>query len=508
MLGRKAEDSIMSTLLSMENITKSFSGFNALSDVNFDLNEAEVHAIVGENGAGKSTLIKILSGVHRPNKGEITLAGKKVYFSSANDALEAGIGTIYQEFNLVPSLSIAENIFLGKEIRKGMAIDRQNMIAQANSFMKQMGFENTDSSQKVSSLSVAQQQMVEILKSLFNKSRILVLDEPTAVLTDKESENLFRIIRTLRQTGVGIIYISHRLEEVIQMADRITVLRDGKNVETLDNENVSVTKDYLVGLMVGRKLSTYYPGRHATIGHPLLVVNGLNKKGVYRDISFTLHRGEILGITGLVGSRRTEVVKSIFGAMNYDSGEIRLNGNPMVCRTPKDAISRGIAFIPENRKEEGLFLDASILENMVMANYNIISDHGVISRKKESRFAEESFSKLDIRPIEPKKFARFFSGGNQQKAIIAKWIATRPDILILDEPTRGIDINAKAEIYKLMNAFVETGMSILMVSSEMPEIIGMCDRVLVMSEGHITGEFERKNYSQESIMAAASKVAG
>lgn len=496
----------MNELLRMNHITKKFAGVTALQDVHFDLRFGEVHALIGENGAGKSTLIKILSGFHKPTEGEILLEGQKVSFNSASDALKAGIGTIYQEFNLVPSLSIAENIFLGKELRRGSILDRRAMIKQANEFMRQMGFEHTDSAQKVATLSVAQQQMVEILKSLFNKSKVMVLDEPTAVLTDKESERLFVIIRRLREQGVGIIYISHRLEEVIDLADRITVFRDGGYVDTLDNAQNQVGKEQLVSTMVGRKLSSYYPERSVEIGETVLHVDGLCHKGLYENISFDLHRGEILGITGLVGAGRTEVVKSIFGAMSITGGTITLRGKPVTIRSPKDAMAYGIAFIPENRKEEGLFLDASIKDNMMMSNYDIVSRYGVMLSAKEKAFVNDNFQRLDIRPNEPNKLARNFSGGNQQKAIIAKWIAIAPDILILDEPTRGIDINAKAEIYKLMNQLVEKGIAILMVSSEMQEIIGMCDRVLVMAEGHVSGEFDRANFSQKKIMAAASNV--
>lgn len=497
----------MSELLRMEGISKQFAGVMALKNVHFDLRAGEVHALMGENGAGKSTLIKVLSGVYRPTAGEIYINGQKAALANAGDALKAGVGTIYQEFNLVPSLSIAENIFLGKELKKGGCLDRQRMIERANELMKQMGFEKTNSAQRVSTLSVAQQQMVEILKSLFNDSRFLVLDEPTAVLTDRESERLFEMIRTLRERGVGIIYISHRLEEVLSLADRITVLRDGEYVGTLDNSQGTVTKEQLVSMMVGRTLSAYYPKRASMLGETVLKVCKLCKKGVYQDISFELHKGEILGITGLVGAGRTEVVKSLFGALSYDSGELFLDGESIEVRTPRQAMDRGIAFIPENRKEEGLVLDASIQDNMMMASESQVCTHGVMNRKKIHQFVRHSFESLDIRPAEPLKIARNFSGGNQQKAIIAKWIAINPKILILDEPTRGIDINAKAEIYKLMNRLVEEGMSIVMVSSEMPEIIGMCDRVLVMAEGRITGEFERKDFSQERIMAAASNVA-
>ena len=365
-----------------------------------------------------------------------------------------------------------------------------------------------DSTCRVGSLSVAQQQMVEIIKSLFNDSRILVLDEPTAVLTDKESACLFRVIRTLREKNVGIIYISHRLEEVLDMADRVTVFRDGERIETLDNAAHGITKERLVSLMVGRKLSAYYPPRETRIGEPLLTVEGFTQKKKFSDISFTLHRGEILGITGLVGAGMTDVVKALFGAAGHDEGKLWLCNRPLRVRNPREAMKNGIAFIPENRKEEGLFLDASMAENMMMANYPLVSARGVMRKKRVRRFLDQHFTQLDIRPNDPWKIARNFSGGNQQKAIVAKWIAIRPQILILAEPTRGIDINAKAEIYRLMNKLVENGMAILMVSSEMQEIIGMCDRVLVMAEGKISGELNRADFSQDRIMAASSGING
>lgn len=494
----------MGELLRMEHITKRFSGVVALKDVHFDLCAGEVHALIGENGAGKSTLIKIISGVYQPTSGDLYLDGKKRVFGRAVDALKAGISTIYQEFNLVPSLSIAENVFLGKEPRRGLKIDRKEMFRKTNELLEQMGFMGVDSRELVTNLSVAQQQMVEIAKSLFNQSRILIFDEPTAVLTEKESVRLFEIIEQLRKQGVGIVYISHRLEEVQRLADRVSVFRDGEFISTLENADKSISKEDMVALMVGRKLSAYYPPRENCIGEMVLEVKNLKKAKVYEDISFQLHRGEILGITGLVGAGRTEVIKSIFGEMHGGTGEMWLCGERFVPSTPKEAMDRGIAFIPENRKQEGLFLDASIQDNMIMANYDLVSEHGVVLRSKATQFAENNVKKLDIRPADPQKKARNFSGGNQQKAIIAKWISINPQILILDEPTRGIDVSAKAEIYRLMNRLISEGMSILMVSSEMAEIMGMCDRALVMFEGKITAEFTREEFAQEKIMAAAS----
>lgn len=494
------------TILRMEHIVKEFSGVRVLKDVHFDLKAGEVHALIGENGAGKSTLIKILGGVYFPEGGEIYIGDKKMRFTSAQDALHAGVGIIYQEFNLVPTLSIAENIFLGKELtRKGVKLDRKDMVKQANELMATLGFANVDCNEQVSRLSVAQQQMVEIAKALFNDSKILVMDEPTAVLTEYDSKKLFEMIATLKEKGVGIIYVSHRLEEVLSLSDRITVLRDGELIDVLDNTEKNVTKDQLVSLMVGRKLEQYYPSREARESDEIVMdVQGLTKEGLYRNVSFQLHKGEILGITGLVGAKRTEVVKSIFGAIHADSGKVMVGGEEVTFSKPSDAMKHGIAFVPEDRKKEGLFLDASVANNMYTANYDKVTSHGIFRKKLKEAFLKEYFGKLNIRPADPDKISRDLSGGNQQKVIIAKWMAIHPKIMILDEPTRGIDIGAKAEIYKLMDQLAQNGCSIIMVSSEMNEVIGMCDRVIVMSEGRVTAEFTHKEITQEKIMTAAS----
>lgn len=493
-------------LLRMSHISKKFSGNYVLFDVSFTLEAGTIHSLIGENGAGKSTLMKVLGGVYLQEEGEIYIDGVKQQFSNAKDALKAGIGIIYQEFNLVSTLSIAENIYLGKELCTGKGVlDRKQMIKTANEFMEQLGFDMVDCGMSVSSLSVAQQQMVEIAKALFNHSKILVLDEPTAVLTDKESRKLFDMMRRLKDQGVGIIYISHRLEEVLELSDEITVFRDGKYIDTLDNRQKNVEKEELVRLMVGRSLEQYYPDKTYHCGkREVLKVSGLTRKGMYSDISFALHEREILGITGLVGAGRTEVVKTIFGKIIPDAGTIWLDGEEVSLKSPVDAIGKGIAFIPENRKEEGLLLDSSIADNMILANEKRVSDRGIFKKKKKKAFISKYFSQLDIRPARPEKLARNFSGGNQQKGIVAKWIATNPKVLIVDEPTRGIDIGAKAEIYRLMDSLVQQGISIIMVSSEMPEIIGMCDRVLVMCEGSLQAEFMRDELTQEKIMRASS----
>lgn len=495
-------------LLKMSHISKIFAGNYVLQDVDFTLEAGTIHALIGENGAGKSTLMKVLGGVYFQEEGEVYIEGAKQQFAGAKDSLKAGVGIIYQEFNLVPTLSIAENIYLGKELHSaGGVLDRRRMVKTANEFMAQLGFEMVDCSQNVSDLSVAQQQMVEIAKALFNHSRILVLDEPTAVLTEKESRKLFEMIGKLKVQGTGIIYISHRLEEVLELSDQITVLRDGRYITTLDNREKQVEKEELVRLMVGRSLEQYYPDKQYVCGtKEVLRVEGLTKKGMYRDISFVLKEKEILGLTGLVGAGRTEVVKTIFGAIQPDAGTVYLEGAEQKISSPMDAIQRGIAYISENRKEEGLLLGSSIADNMMLANEKRVSKGGVFRKEMKKAFIEKYFGQLDIRPADPEKLAGNFSGGNQQKAIIAKWIATDPKVLIVDEPTRGIDIGAKAEIYRLMNGLVEQGISIIMVSSEMPEIIGMCDRVLVMCEGELKKELKREELTQEKIMRASSGI--
>jgi ribose transport system ATP-binding protein len=493
-------------LLQMRGISKRFAVVQALDHVDFDLKEGEIHALTGENGAGKSTLMKILGGVYAPDEGDVFLGGERRELRSAKESIDAGIGVIYQEYNLVPTLSVAENIFLGQELTKGKyRLDREAMFDKADAFIKEVGFE-IDSRLLVRSLSVAQEQMVEILKALFHKTKILVMDEPTSVLTQRESEKLFGIMLRLKKAGVGIVYISHRLEEILRLSDRITILRDGKLVATLDNSTRQVAEERLVSLMVGRRLENYYPMRSGVVDAPVVLeVKDLSNDANYRDVSFSVHRGEIVGITGLVGAGRTEVVKSIFGAMAYTKGSVYLDGTLQRKFSPREAIAKGIAFLPENRKEEGLFLDGSIGDNVLMANYEKVSRVGIIENKRREAFVREHFSTLNVRPNDPEVKARDLSGGNQQKAIIAKWLAIVPKIIILDEPTRGVDIGAKVEIYHIMDELAARGCAILMVSSEMPEVMGMSDAIIVLCEGQVTGRFKRiDGFSQEAIMAASS----
>ena len=496
------------TVLKMSHISKSFPGVRVLDDVTFELREGEIHALCGENGAGKSTLMKILGGVYTKDSGELEIFGEKKEFRSPSEAIEAGVGIIYQEFNLVPTLSIAENIFLGKEKYTGPGVlTRREMEKESAKVLESLGMSGIDTRKQISELSVAQQQMVEISKVLFNNSSIVVMDEPTAVLTDRETESLFEVMETLKKQGVSIIYISHRLEEVQRMCDRVTVLRDGSVISVLDNSGRDIEKDQIVRYMVGRTLENYYPA-HEPVGssETALEVRGLSHGKRFRDISFQLKKGEILGLSGLVGAGRTEVAKAIFGAYGLDSGQVFIEGQEVKIGNPRDAIRNGIVYLPEDRKKEGLILGMSIADNMTIPNAEKVSRNGVYDRKRKAAFVDRCFSSVDIHPNLPNNPAGNFSGGNQQKAIIAKWVEAAPKILMLDEPTRGIDVGAKIEIYNLILEMVKSGKSVLMISSEMMELIGLCDRVLVMSDGRLTGEFTRENMTQENIMRAATTI--
>ena len=494
-------------VLEMKKITKTFPGVKALDAVSFDLLKGEVHALVGENGAGKSTLMKVLGSLYKPDIGEIFLDGKHTIMSSPSDSLREGISIIYQEFNLAPTLSIGENIFLGKELIKGHArvLDRAAMSERALEVLKTLGQTGLDGNTLVGSLSVAKQQIVEIGKALYNDVKILVMDEPTSVLTIKETNALFRLILDLKTKGISVIYISHRIEEVQEISDRITVLRDGKYITTINNRERNVSKDEIVRLMVGRELTDYFPRRTMKpTDDVVLEVRGLTKKGQFENISFTLRRGEVLGFSGLIGAGRTELMKALFGAVECTAGEVLINKKKIVSRSPFEAIKHGISLVPEDRKQEGLVLLLTMSENICLPNYEQISIGGCVLTKKKKNFVERFLKSLNIRPLLPDRMIKDFSGGNQQKAVISKWLAKNPSILILDEPTRGIDVGAKEEIYQLMNRLTEQGVSIIMVSSEMLEVIGMCDRVIVMCEGKITGEFNKDIVDQEKIMMAAA----
>ena len=453
-------------LLVMKNINKSFPGVHALRDVSLSLRRGEVHALIGENGAGKSTLMKVLSGVHQADSGEILWEGKPVQIHSTTEATAMGISIIYQELNLMPNMSIRENIFLGRENRKArFFVDFQKTSELAKTYTDMVGL-TADVNTLVKDLSIAQRQMVEVAKALSTNAKLIVMDEPTSSLTDRETEILMNVIRNLRDQGVTVVFISHRLSELFEISDRITVLRVGECVGTIDTKDC--TEPQLVNMMVGRTLDDIYPKGNAQIGEAVLEAKHLNAGKMVQDVSFTLHRGEILGFAGLIGAGRSEVMRAIFGVDPLDSGEIVIDGKKLEKHTPTDAIRAGLGLVPEDRKLLGLILDMSVREQKVLN----------------------------------------LSGGNQQKVVIGKWLATHPKVLILDEPTRGIDVGAKREIHQLMSKLADQGVGIIMISSEMPEVLGMSDRIIVMHEGHVCGELSRSEATQERIMSLILSAAG
>lgn len=492
-------------ILEMNHITKKFPGVLALDDVSFQLKKGELHAICGENGAGKSTLMKILGGIHTPDHGEIKIHQKPVEILSPQDSINKKISIIYQEFNLVPQLSIMENLFLGKEMKNGMSLNKKQMNLEAQNIMAKLGIENIDSSRLVSSISIATQQLVEIGKAIFNDADILVMDEPTAVLSEKETKALFKLIEQLLKKGISIIYISHRLEEIVSSCDRITILRDGKYIDTLSNENRVIQKEQIIKLMVGRELTDYFPGKVCHYdSDTILEVKNLTKEKMFRDISFKLSKGEILGFSGLVGAGRTEIMQGIFGAMKIDFGDIMVNGEVKKIKNPIDAINAGIALLPEDRKQEGLILKMTLGDNICLPTLDEISNMGSIQKRKKQDIVNRYIKFLQIRPALPERLVEDFSGGNQQKAVIAKWLAANPKVVILDEPTRGIDVGAKSEIYTLINSLAEKGVGIIFISSELLELIGVCDRILVVRQGEIAAEYLKEEFSEEKIIGSAS----
>ncbi|HHX0755996.1 TPA: sugar ABC transporter ATP-binding protein [Escherichia coli] len=493
------------TFLQMKHITKRFPGVLALNDVQFSLRRGEVHALLGENGAGKSTLMKILSGVYQPDEGEIIFEDKPVSFSDPLSAQNVGITIIHQEFNLFPELTVEENIFIGREFCKKnrWRLDEKQQRQATIEILQKLNLAIKPDT-LVADLTVAQQQMVEIAKAISVNARILIMDEPTAALTENEIESLFRVTRLLKEQGTGIVYISHRLEELALIADRATVMRDGQYISTVDYECVKISD--LIAMMVGRDLGNIYPRREALQQRiPVLEVNGLTRKGVLNDINFTLYRGEILGFAGLMGAGRTELARAIFGADSIDSGTLKLNGKETVIKDISDAIQQGISYLTEDRKKEGLALNLSVERNIMLGNYPEYSDRfGNVDSRRCQQTSEEQVKALRIKTPNLEQAALNLSGGNQQKIIIARWVCKDTDILIFDEPTRGIDVGAKLEIYELMNRLVAKGKSIIMISSELPEVLGMCDRILVMRSGRITGELSAKEATQEKIMQYAT----
>lgn len=488
-------------LLEMRGIRKSFPGVKALRGVDLGLGEGEVLALLGENGAGKSTLIKVLAGAHRADEGAILIDGKETEFHSPHDARDAGVGVIYQEFNLVPGLSAADNIFLGQEKSHGGFVAEKEQDAAASTLFERLRVE-VDPTALCRDLTVAQQQIVEIAKALAFDARIIVMDEPSATLTPQEVEHLFGVVRELKAQGIGVIYISHRLDEIFEIADRVTVLRDGEGVGT--KAIGELTRESMIEMMVGRKLENEFPKERHVAGTERLVARGLKRAPRVKDVSFSVRSGEIVGLTGLVGAGRTEAARLIFGADAREAGTISLDGRELAIRSPRDAIAAGICLLSEDRKAQGLVLGQSVQSNFGLPNLKSFSSGGFVDPKRESDRFAGFVESLKIRIADHEQAAQTLSGGNQQKVVLAKWLEKNAEVIIFDEPTRGIDVGAKYEIYLLMNRLASEGKAILMISSELPEVLGMSDRILVMHHGEIAGEItDVGNATQEEIMHLA-----
>lgn len=485
-------------VLQMENISIDFSGFWALKNMNLSLEESEIHALVGENGAGKSSLIKVLGGIYKPKTGRILVDGYEVKINDVRHARSMGISIIHQEIVLVPYQTVAENIFLGRELINKLGFeDMSRMNAEAAQMMANLGI-NIDPTMQIYRLTIAQQQLIEIIKAVSFDVKILVMDEPTSSLSGAEVEILFTVINRLKKNGVSIIYISHKLDEVFRISDKVTVIRDGNYIATKSIKEVD--HDELIQLMVGRTIEQFYVRIFNTPGPKALEVKNLTKKGVFDTINFHACNGEIVGFFGLVGAGRSEIMMALFGGDHYDSGQVFLSGKEVLFKSTKEAIDNGIGFVPENRKEQGLILENTASFNIILASIAKLVKHGLISKKACDILVDEYFGKLNIKASSTQQLALELSGGNQQKLVLSKWLATKPKVLILDEPTKGIDVGAKAEIYGIMNNLAAEGMAIIMVSSELPEIISMCDRVYVVNNGHISGELSRLEFSQDRIM--------
>jgi rhamnose transport system ATP-binding protein len=490
-------------ILELKNISKSFSGVEVLHEVSFALRPGEVHALLGENGAGKSTLVKVITGVHQPDKGEIYLNGEPVRFSDTHESRQAGIAAIYQELTLFPDLDVAENIFVGRQpLTFGGRVDWRKLYAEASKLLNSLGVK-LDLKQKARTLSIAEQQMVEIARAFSIHARILIMDEPTSSLTLSEVADLFRLVRRLRADGTAIIFISHRLEELFELADRVTVLRDGSYVGTRLMQDI--TRDDLIRMMVGRTITNLFPKQDVPAGEVVLKVEHLTRAGSFHDVSFDLRRGEILGLAGLVGAGRTNVARAIFGVEPATGGRIQVEGREVAITSPQQAIELGLAYVPEDRQLHGLIPSMPITPNISLPMLHQYARIGWLQDKSERKSAYDAARQMEVRANNIWQLARELSGGNQQKVVLAKWLATNPRILILDEPTRGIDVGTKAAVHGLMSKLAAEGMAILMISSELPEILGMSDRVLVMREGLMTGEFSRAEATQEKIISAATQ---
>ena len=488
--------------IEMKGIDKSFGTNQVLKDAGFYLKDGEVHALMGENGAGKSTLMKILTGVYTRDAGTVYVDGKEVLYKNPQEAEKAGIVFIYQELNVLFDLTVEENLFMGKEITKRFGIcDKKAMREKAQEVMDRMGV-NIPVTALMSDLSVGQQQMVEICKALMVDAKVLIMDEPTAALTQSETRVLFEVIKSLREKGVSIVYISHRMEEIFELCDRITVLRDGTYVDTRYIKDINM--DDIVQMMIGRTIGERFPKRDVKIGEEVLRVEGLTHEKLFRNVSFSVRAGEVLGFSGLMGAGRTEIMQAIFGNIPVKEGKVFIEGKEVSIKNPRQAIKAGIGFITEDRKTEGLLLEKSIAENIEIANLNKISKNSVLQKNKQKEIVKKGIEEFRIRCFGPEHECHNLSGGNQQKVVLAKWIYTDPKILILDEPTRGVDIGAKKEIYSVINDLAAKGVAVILVSSELPEVLGMSDRITVVHEGRITGTLSAEEADQAKVMTLAT----
>lgn len=507
--GNKLENAV-TYQLEMKGISKSFPGTKALSDVHLEVRKGEVHALVGENGAGKSTLMNILMGIYHPDCGEIYFDGKKINVNNPAQALNIGISMIHQELNPEPYMTIAQNVFLHREILyRGTPFVNQKVINKKTEEILRSFNISLNPTTQMSKLTVAQMQMIEVIKAVTYNCKLVIMDEPTSSLDSDETENLFKTIADLKSQGISIIYISHRMEEIFKIADSVTIMRDGHFIGSDSIQNVS--RESLITMMVGRKIENIFPKEDVQIGEKIFEVKNFNKKGVFSNINFYVRRGEILGFAGLVGAGRSEIMQSIFGLMQPDSGEVYYAGEKVEIKSPRDAIRNGITMVTEDRKEYGVVLCRSIQENISLPSLKTHQRGPLINLKKEKKEILEVSQKLQLKSSGVGAPAYSLSGGNQQKVILSKWVLASPKVMILDEPTRGIDVGAKSEIYKLICKFAEQGMAIIMISSELPEVMGMSDRLLVVSEGRITGEFAREQIvsgevSQENVLTKALGV--
>lgn len=488
--------------IEMKGINKSFGTNQVLKDAGFVLEDGEVHALMGENGAGKSTLMKILTGVYTRDEGTVIVDGEEVVYKSPQEAEKAGIVFIYQEINSLFDMTVEENLFMGKEITKGFGVvDKKAMREKAQEIMDKMGV-SIPVDAVMSDLSVGQQQMVEICKALMVDAKVIIMDEPTAALTQSETEGLFEVIESLRKKGVSIVYISHRMEEIFELCDRITILRDGTYIDTKYIKDI--TMDDIVQMMIGREIGERFPKRDVKIGDEVLKVEGLTKNKVFHDVNFSVRAGEVLGVSGLMGAGRTEIMQSIFGNLSRESGKIFIDGEEVTIKNPRQAIAAGIGFVTEDRKTEGLLLEKSIAENIEIANLKKVSNKGVLNKKKQDEIVNQGIEEFRVKCFGPWHECNNLSGGNQQKVVLAKWIYTDPKILILDEPTRGVDIGAKKEIYDVINQMAAKGVAVIMVSSELPEVLGMSDRIMVVHEGKVTGIIDAADADQAKVMTLAT----